>query len=69
MDTVTIKIYEGSHYTDAIAKKYYATGLIDHLIEGAKVKCGQLKSTKGKRVWVDFDKDGFTITHRIFQEG
>jgi hypothetical protein len=66
---ITVKIYNGSHYSEPVVKEYKAIGAFDMVEEGARVKCGQMAKTRGRRTWVDFEEDGAPITHRIFQEG
>ena len=64
-----VTIHTGPHPTEPVASTYRSNASIDQLIEGARVKCGQLNKTRGKRVFVSFDHvSGAPVTSRIFQE-
>ena len=64
-----VTIHTGPHPTEPVAASYRAVTPIDQLIEGARVKCGQLAKTRGRRVFVSFDHvSGAPVTSRIFQE-
>lgn len=68
--TYEVAIHTGPHPTDEIVWCKPSHGSIDQVLEGARVKCGQLLSTRGKRVFVEItDEHGTPITSRIFQEG
>jgi hypothetical protein len=64
-------IYDGPHPTCNQVKKTLSIGHIDHVVEAARVTCGQHVALRGKRVFVEFndaDNGGAPVTSRIFQE-
>ena len=66
----TVIIREGEHQTDKRIRVYVSLGGLDQAIEGARILCGRMQTTRGKRVYVSFsdEKWGILTTH-IFQEG
>ena len=64
-----VSIHTGPHPTEPVAATYRSIASIDQLIEGARVKCGQLPKTRGRRVFVAVNRvSGAPVTSRIFQE-
>jgi len=62
----TVTIYSASHVP---VKEYKAIGSLDQIIEGARIQCGQLLETRGKRARADFtDENGDLITRHVFYE-
>ena len=66
---VTVTIHAGAHYTDRSRARYKTVGHIDHIQEGARVKCLQLRP--GKRTWVTVNDESnkAPVTHWNMCEG
>jgi len=68
---INIKIHDGPSQHCKLLREIVVIGSLSQAVAGAKVICGQMLRTKGKRVFVAFDADdkGAPITSRILQEG
>lgn len=63
-----VTVYLGAGFEGAPpAFHFRATGSIDQILEGARIKCGQALATRGQQSFVELhDSDGVLVAYEVF---